>query len=270
MNYLIAKSGRYYHKILSQNTPILDVIDINNIDSVPFTANYHPEEDQWFRIDNFSSKSFYIEQCSNNFSTTSLNQITNQEFDKIRILCIIQNDQKFFQRITPNLYVRQKRFIDVSGTPKIVEHRQQLEITKESDAIYNSSNDALYFKSLSKIKSIFPGIETLNRAATQVEVNDFLGNTFIDLGTYDPNTVGIPNRKRIADIGSKYDNLSQSKKDSLLAYARTDSGLDLNSANNFIIDNELKLRKFLFALDQRFYYSDIYDEKRLANSVIVV
>lgn len=270
MNYLIAKSGRHYRKVLSQNEGILDDFSVDNITTVLYSTSYKLDEEEWFKIEAFSSQPFFIEQCALNFSTTSLNQISQTEFDKIRIIGVLQGTTCFFQKVVPSLYVRRKKFIDASGTPKIVEHRRQLEIQKESDAIYVGSMDTLFFKNLSKIKSIFPGIEELHREATQTEVNSFLGNGFIDTGTFDPTQVGSANRKRIADIGLKYNALTQPKKDDLLRYVKAKAQLQLNDQGNFIIDSEEQLKKLLYALDQRYYRSEIYEEDRLANSVIKV
>lgn len=270
MNYLIAKSGKHYRKVLSQAMNILDPFDHTQLSVVGFSTSYKLDEEEWFKVEAFSHKDFYIEQCEINYSTTSLNQISNEEFEKIRTLCILQGEIKFFQKITPSLYVRKKQFIDASATPKIVEHRRHLEITKESDAVYISSNDTMYFKNLSKIKSIFPGIEILHREATQGEVNTFLSNSFIDGDGLDRNKMGSANRKRIADIGLKFNALSQTKKDLLIQYAINNAGIDLNDQGSFVIDSEEKLKNLLYAMDQRYYYSDIYDENRLANSIKVI
>lgn len=270
MNYLIAKSGRQYYKVLSQRGNILPEFDNTQIVSVDFSPSYKLDEDEWYRIQTFSQKPFFIDQCNSEYSTTSINQISNEYFDKIKALCIIQSETKFFQKITSVLFVRRKRFIDASGTPKIVEYRSHLELMSESDAIYTSENDTLYFKDLSKIKSIFPGIEELHREATQDEVNSFLENNFVNCDNIDRNKVGSANRKRIADIGIKYNALPQVKKEMLIQYAKVKAGIDLNDEGKFIVDSEEKLKKLLYAMDERYYRSDIYEENRLANSVKVV
>lgn len=270
MNYLIAKSGRQYHKVLSQQKNILSPFDNTQIISVDFSPNYKLDEDEWYKIETFSQKPYFIDQCNSSYNTISINQISNEDFDKIKALCIIQSEAKFFQKITSILFVRRKRFIDASGTPKIVEYRCHLELMSESDAIYTSENDTLYFKNLSKIKSIFPGIEELHREATQDEVDSFLDNSFVNCESIDRNKVGSANRKRIADIGIKYNALPQVKKDLLIQYAKVKAGIDLNDDGNFIVDSEDKLKNLLYAMDERYYRSDIYEEDRLANSIRIV
>ena len=270
MNYLIAKSGRQYHKVLSQQKNILFPFDNTQIISVDFSPNYKLDDDEWYKIETFSQKPYFIDQCNSSYNTISINQISNEDFDKIKALCIIQSEAKFFQKITSISFVRKKRFIDASGTPKIVEYRSHLELMSESDAIYTSENDTLYFKNLSKIKSIFPGIEELHREATQDEVDLFLDNSFVNCERIDRNKVGSANRKRIADIGIKYNALPQVKKDLLIQYAKLKAGIDLNDDGNFIVDSEDKLKNLLYAMDERYYRSDIYEEDRLANSIRIV
>ena len=78
--------------------------------------------------------------------------------------------------------------------------------------MYLSNSDILYFKTLGKLKVIFPGIEVLHREATQDEVDAFVENDFISLSEITNISIGVQNRKRIADIGIKYNSLSDAKK----------------------------------------------------------
>ncbi len=147
---------------------------------------------------------------------------------------------------------------------------EQIEIREKPDAVYLKKADTLVFKDISKIKTIFPGIEEIQREATQPEVNSFLHHSFISTtNQYSSMNVGSLNRKRIADIGSKYTNLSNSNKHKLVEYAKKQSGLKMNNGK-FVINSEADLKNLLYAMDQRYYYADIYGENRLANSVRVV
>jgi hypothetical protein len=56
----------------------------------------------------------------------------------------------------------------------------------------------------------------LHREATQDEVDAFIENDFISLSTITSTSIGVQNRKRIADIGIKYNALSDEKKDQLI------------------------------------------------------
>lgn len=269
MKEVIAQIGREYKNVLSREDNILDVFRFDSMDIIDFSPSHKLEDDEWFQINNFSRQNYFIEECSENFSTASLNQIDNSNYKKIQAICIIQDNQRFFQKITPSLFVNKKTILDYSGEPKIVECRKQIEIKDESDAIYANDTDTLYFKFISKIKTIFPGIEILHRDATQPEVDDFLGNNFIVLSNYQSNRVGSMNRKRIADIGMKYNTLGIEKQKKLIEYAKSKSEVKIEN-DQFVISSENDLKNVLYAMDQRYYYADIYEENRIANSVRII
>lgn len=266
MNVLIGKVKSEYKNILSQKDEIVTKIDFSKVETIDFKPSHNLEGDEWFQIKNFSKQEFYIEQCDKNYSTASLSQVGNDEYKVLGCICIFQGGERHFQKITPALFVSKKTLLDYSGQPKIVEHRQQIEIRSESDAIYVISKDTLYFRNLSKIKSIFPGIEELHREATQKEVDKFIGHKFIKLNDYETRAVGTQNRKRIADIGKKFEKLSSDKKDKLIKYAKDKSGLKLDK-QAFEIGSDVDLKKLLYAMDQRYYYADIYEEERIASSI---
>jgi hypothetical protein len=271
MAELIAKTDSDYKNVLNQNNSIINYFDKTAIEAIEFTPNHKLEDKEWFYIANFSNQDFFISVCSNDFSTASLTQIVNNEYKKIQSIGVFQGSQKQFQRITPSYFVNRKTVLDYSGEPRIVEHSKQIQINKEkSDAIYLPESDTLYFKDISKIKGIFPGIEKLHREATQPEVDDFLNKDFISLSKYSSESVGTQNRKRIADIGEKYNRLSDNKKQQLIEYAKQKAGIDLVDNDTFKITSESDLKNLLYAIDQRYYYADIYEETRVANSIRVV
>ncbi len=269
MNELIAKTQSEYKNVLSQADSIVDVFDLNRIEAIDFTPSHKLEDEEWFRINNFSQQNFFIRECSNDFSTASLTQINNREYSSINCIVIIQDNQRHFQRITPSLFVNRKTILDYSGEPKIIKHRRQIEIRKKSDAVYLVDGDVLYFKNISKIKTIFPRIDELHREATQPEVDNFLQNDFILLSDYTSTSVGTQNRKRIADIGEKFNNLNEEKQQRLVTYAKEKAGIELEG-DAFKIKSDTDLKNLLYAMDQRYYYADIYEENRIANSVRVV
>ena len=269
MSELIGKVQDEYKNILNQQNNIIADLDIATIEAIDFTPSHKLDEDEWFRLTNFSRQDFYIAECDATYSTASLNQITNNEYENIAAIAIIQNRQKHFQRITPSLFVAQKTILDYSGAPQIVEHINQIEIRKESDAVYLAESDTLYFKNIGKLKLIFSGIEELHREATQEEVDAFVAHDFIVLDGVEANAIGALNRKRIADIGVKYNRLTQEKKNLLIAYARDKAGVDIKN-DAFKVQSETDLKKVLYAMDQRYYYADIYEENRVASSVRVI
>ena len=267
---LIAKVKYGLRSILSQENKILDQLDTEKIDTFEFDPSYKLEDDEWSYITDFSKGDFFIDLCKEDFSTASLGQIANDEYDEIQCIVIFQDGQKHFQRITPSRFVNRKTILDYSGEPKIVEHRKQLEVKLESDAIFITATDTLYFRQIARIKTIFLGIEELAREATQPEVDKFLNHGTIKLQEgYNTHSVGSHNRKRIADIGNKYLNLSSEKQQELIDYAKDKTGINFENGT-FKVGSETDLKNLLYAMDERYYYADIYEENRIANSVRVV
>ena len=128
----------------------------------------------------------------------------------------------------------------------------------------------LYFRQIARIKTIFPEIEELSREATQTEVDNFLNHgTIALLERYDTHSVGSHNRKRIADIGNKYLNLSPKKQQELIDYAKGKTGINFENGT-FKVGSETDLKNLLYAMDQRYYRAEIYAENRVANSIRVV
>ena len=270
MNSLIAKVGKEYKRVVAQDICIINNLSIGSFKEVDFTPTYKLDDEEWFKLSNFSEKEFFDAVCGSKYSTGSLSQISNDEYNQISSLTIFQEGQKHFQRITPSRYINKKTFLDFSGEPKIVDKCRQLEIKPDSDAVYDVNEDILYFKDITKIKYIFPGIEVLHREATKDEVDGFLKNDFIELNNYDTNKVGVNNRKLIADIGLKYKSLSGTMKKELIEYVKSKAGLNISGQGAFIISSEPDLKNLLYAMDQRYYYADIYKENRIANSVRVI
>src|SRR5690554_5408234 len=109
MSELIGKVQDEYKNILNQQANIIRDFDL--------TPSHKLDEDEWFRLTNFSERDFYIDQCNSSYSTASLNQIANDNYHQISAIAIIQNGQKHFQRITPSLFVNRKTILDYSGAP---------------------------------------------------------------------------------------------------------------------------------------------------------
>jgi hypothetical protein len=269
MTEILAKIKSEYKTILNQEDNVLNDFDLSSIEAIDFSPSQKLDDDQWFQINDFSEQDYFIDQCKADFSSASLNQIVNDDYASIFCIVISQSSKQYFQRITPSLFVSKKTILDYSGEPKIVEHRKQIEIRVESDAVYLVDSDTLYFKTIGKLKVIFPGIEMLHREATQDEVDAFIENDFISLSTITSTSIGVQNRKRIADIGIKYNALSDEKKDQLITYAKEQAGVEVKG-DSFVIKSEADLKNVLYAMDQRYYYADIYEEKRVANSVRIV
>tara|TARA_B100002049_G_C16066646_1_gene370785 strand:+ start:672 stop:1487 length:816 start_codon:yes stop_codon:yes gene_type:complete len=265
MNYLIAKLKTEFKSILSEKKEIVNNIAENFEEKIIYDPNHNLNEDEWFLLKNFSEMEFFIDELKSSFSQSSLNQIKNKQYKDIRFLLIFQGNQIHIQRITPSKFINRKTFLDYSGAPTITEQKEQIEIKETSDAVYFKKEDQLIFRDLGKLKPIFIGISELHREATEEEVSQFLAIPFILLNNFDDKKVGTLNRKRIADVKVKYDNLSRRKRSLLIKYAKENAGIDI-SDDKLEIKNDIDLKNLLYAMDQRYYFADIYEEKRIATS----
>lgn len=139
------------------------------------------------------------------------------------------------------------------------------------DAIYQKDSDALVFRSLATISSIFTGIDRLYKEATKVEVETFLDNSFVELSNgYGVEKVSKPNRKRVALAMSTLAEMPDEDRNQMLSYIHSycEEELKFDAENNkFEIKSDQELKLLLYGIEQRFYTTPIGKEKRLANSV---
>lgn len=276
MNYLVSKTkgvqGEFFKVLSSEGDIYLMPQNIQN--GVPYSPSYKLDEDEWFTIDDFSNKEFFIEFLSRTFISTDYNQVTLQNYSKLEYLCSVQGETYFFQKIYESNLIK-KKFLSMSATPVLVDSENEpiLIINKIPDAIYDKESDLLYFKKLSALTSIFRGIEILYKEATQVETEQFLQSNFIRLEEgYNVNKVKTANRKRIALAMDTLGTYSSRDQRSIFAYTKEYCG-ELQYDENkkfFRITSEDDLKKLLYGIEQRYYTTLLGNEKRLANSVMVL
>ncbi|MFI8711987.1 ATP F0F1 synthase synthase [Brevibacillus brevis] len=273
MNYLVAKTkgvrGEFY-KVIS-DTEIFSLPE-DLVNRVAYDPSYKLEEDEWFTIDNFSEQEFCIDFLKKRFFSTDYNQISVSEYNKIEYLCAVQGNLYFFQKISDSLLIK-KKFISLSATPVFIQNEPIVIVNKIPDAIYDNNLDVLYFKKLSTISSIFRGIDSLYKEATQSETEQFLQNDFIQLEEgYDASKVKTANRKRIALAMDTLATYSNQDRQSIFAYIKEyceDLQYD-ERKSNFKLKSEEDLKKLLYGIEQRYYTTMLGGEKRLANSVLVL
>lgn len=273
MNYLIAKTrgarGEFF-KVLSEGTDIYSLPE-DLVNRVTYDPSYRLEEDEWFSIDNFSEKEFFIDFLRRSFNSTDYNQIAVHDYNKIEYLCAFQNNLYFFQKISDSLFIR-KKYLSLSVTP-VLQNKGIIIVNKIPDAVYDKKSDVLCFRKLSTISSIFRGIDTLYKEATQTETEQFLQNNFIRLEEgYNANMVKTANRKRIALAIDTLDTYSSEDRKSIFAYIKEYcEDLQYDESNSyFILKSEEDLKKLLYGIEQRYYTTVLGGEKRLANSVLVL
>jgi hypothetical protein len=270
MNHLLAKTkGRNgdYFKVIS-NKEIFELPDdLNN--PKEYDTDYKLEDDEWFAIENFSEKEYFIDFLTQRFISTDYNQIAVGDYSKIDYLCSYQTGVYYFQKLSSSQIIR-KKYFSFSEAPTLVENEPIIVIDSYPDAIYVKSDDLLYFKKLTSITSIFKGIDELYKEATQQETEDFLENDFILLDNeYTAEKVKKANRKRIAMAMATLQRFTPQEKRDIFGYIREyceDLNFDEND-ENFTISDEEELKKLLYGIEQRYYTTRTGGERRLANSI---
>jgi len=271
MNHLIAKTkdkNDNYFKVISDKEIFQLPDDLGN--PKDYDSNYKLEDDEWFVIEGFSQKSYCIEFLKKNFNSTEYNQISKNNYNKIQFLCSIQNDIYYFQKVTPSQLI-EKKFLSLSTAPSIIENKPIIIIKTFPDAIYKKSEDTMFFKNLSAIFTIFKGIDVLYREATQKETEDFLENDFIELkDNYGVNKIKKTNRKRIAIAMDTLKYFNQQDKTKIFQYIKEYcNDLEFNEKKaKFKIGTENELKQLLYGIEQRYYTTPLWNEKRLANSIV--
>lgn len=271
MNQLVARvKGRkkpFFYKLISDRK-IYD-FDISAVSLVEYSSEYLLDEDSWFKIDNFSKQPFFLDFLGKQFVSSEYNIIPKSKYKDIAYLCSVQNNEYFFQKVTPSSYVT-KTFLALGDELVIENNVDRVVINTFPDAIYFKKEDRLIFRNLATISSIFNGIDILYKEATQEEVQKFIDFNFIKLSDcYDIQNVGKSNRKRIALALSTFEKMTDDDKDAIFDYIQeycTDLKFE-KSTKNFEISSEEEMKFLLYGIEQRFYTTIYGQEKRLANSI---
>lgn len=256
-------------KLISSHT-LYENTNVRLAACVPYSPDHNLDEDSWFKVEQFSQQEFCIELLKSDFDSKDYYDLNKKQFPNIAYLLAIQGDNFYFQKVTPSLFIK-KKFIGFGEVAAIEEANNRLVINDHPDAIYFKESDALVFRNLAAISSIFKGIDALYREATQQETESFLQSGFIDLkDNYDASKVSKPNRKRIALAMDSLAKMSAQDKVDILAYIDDYCEQKLKfdqEAKQFEISTDEELKLLLFGIEQRFYTTLFGKEKRLANSV---
>lgn len=279
MNHLVAQikkrgTGVKTFKILSGEVVYELPRDLEN--PKVYSSDYKLEDDEWFHIPDFSNTDYCIELLKKDFISADYDQIDSDQLKNLKFLCSYQIHSGveffYFQRLSSTHYLRKKWF-KISDTPMLEKESPLIVINPIADAIYNRSNDTLYFKNLPPISGIFKGISELYKEATKQETEAFLANEFIFLeNDYNAELVKIPNRKRISLAMETINSFNQKEKKQIFSYIKDYcKKLKYNDTkSHFSISDEEELKQLLWGIEQRYYTTPVGNERRVANSVSVV
>lgn len=273
MDHVFAKTKghgkKLIFKLISDRT-LFSVIEIDLAFCIEYIPDHNLDEDAWFKVGEFSQKAFCLDFLKEGFDSKDYDDLKKDQFTKIAYIFSTQGSDFYFQKISPSLFIC-KKSIAFGEVAKIEEGESRLIVNNKPDAIYFKNSDTLVFRSLPSISSIFNGIDELYKEATNEEVGDFLGESFISLGAgFGVQSVSKPNRKRIALAMASLVNMTPQDRSDMLAYINDycNSKLSFDAeSGKFEVTKDDELKLLLYGVEQRFYTTPFGKQKRLANSV---
>lgn len=272
MDYLIAKIKKEkenpYEKLWSGEKEVYTMpLDLDG--SIPYEAGRVLDDDEWFKIENFTEQEFCIDILKSEFRTTDYPEANKSKTSTIEFICDYRDNVYFFQRILKTSLLVQKR-LTLGDNISLDSGEKSIVINDVPDAIFVEESNILYFKKLQRISAIFNGIEELYKEATNEETESFVENDFIQLGNgYRVDKIKTMNRKRIAMVMDTLKSFNQKQRKEVLDYThKYYPHLKYQSKEGvFTVDNEDEMKYLLWGIEQRYYTTPITKENRVANSV---
>lgn len=272
MDFLFVKTkGKKgsFCKVLSDQQVYCDIPSFD--DNRPYNDELHLCEDQWFVLANFSQKEYAPSLVKEEFNAAKWSQIDREDYGKIDYIISVQDDgnQLIFQNVTNSLIYKRQSLLSLDDQPSLLNKEHLLVIHQQADAYYQRENDCLYFQRLSSITSIFPGINELYNEATDVEVEAVLSLPMLNLAAdFTKDKVKTANRRRIREALDMYNQYDDQQKEQLPQYVNKycQDPFFNDVTRKFDIKDEKTLTLFLNGLCQRYYTTEISQEKKVALS----
>lgn len=262
-----------YRTILTKVNKDIFNIELKEIESIKYNCNTILSDNEWFFIEEFTKQNYCLEILKNNFSTARYNDLEKNCIKELHYI-LIENEKNnciYIQKITKSTIIKQKMIPLVNKDYKLLENETLLLFKSCPDAILDTKEDKFYFRNLSILTSIFRGIETLYREATDEDIDEFISNKFIKLDeNYTKNKIKSNNRKKILLVNEILNKLPEYSKNKLLDYTSKYCDKLIYKDGIFEISNEKELKELLYGLQERYYTTEIGREKRIANSIISI
>lgn len=228
-------------------------------------------DNQWFVLENFSAKDYAPSLVKDVFNAAAWSQIDRDDYEKIDYIVSIQDDgnKLIFQNVTTSLVYKRQCWLSLDDQPSLLNKEHLLVIHKNADAYYLRNENRLFFQKLSAITSIFPGINELYNEATDNEVDTALQLDMLNVAPgFTKEKVKTANRRKIKEALDMYNNYSAPQKAQLPQYLQKYCpGLAFDPATQkFGITDEKTLTQLLNGLCQRYYTTEISNEKKVALS----
>lgn len=257
-------------KVLSDQTIYKIEDDLTSF--VPYEPDHNLDPETWFGIEKFSEKPYFLDWLGRPFVSADYDQMSALEGKQIDYICAYQEDNVYcFQKIVKSHYLSKRMFISIGDEFSLESDKIFLIVNKSPDAIYLKDRDILLFKSLPTITSIFKGIDTLYREATETETSQFLCKSFIALrGGFSAQKVSKPNRHRISMAVETMEKFNNTQQQEVITYIHGYCPTLSYQNGAFSIGTDNELKQLLYGIEQRYYTTIITKEKRLANSILAI
>ena len=126
-------------------------------ESIIYSPSTLLDENCWYKIIEFSSTPYFPNVLSTPLSSADYNTLNKDEFLSIDYIISYQEGVFYYQNIGKS-NLQPKSMIHCGDDYRFVKDDKCININKEPDALYCLSSDALYFKNLFKITSMFKAI----------------------------------------------------------------------------------------------------------------
>lgn len=270
MDFLFVKTkGKQgtFRKVLSNQTVYNDIPGFD--DKRQYNDELNLRDGQWFVLEHFSEKDYAPILIKEDFNSAAWSQISREDYDKIDYIVSVQNDGNLliFQNVTTRLIYKRQSLLSLDEQPSLINKDHTLVINTYADAYYVHNTDSLYFKRLSNITSIFSGINELYNEATDAEVDSLFRLSMLHIDPdFTRDKVKTANRRKIKEALDMYNNYTTEQKTQLPNYLKkycSDLVYD-EHLGKFEISTEKTLTLLLNGLCQRYYTTEISNEKKVA------
>lgn len=272
MDFLMTRTkGRGFADFIVMTSDTSFYQDINIVKGIAYNNEYKLQDGEWFVLDSFTQKSYCWNLLKAPFDSTAYSNLPRNKYPKMSCLYAVQDNTFYFQKMT-NGKVLQKKLLSFSlnAEPICLNMDYAVVINDIPDAVYNSHDNKLFFRRLSDVTNIFVGIDELYKEATESETTDFLNLDLLNVDAdFTADKVKTANRRRIKEAMDKYNSFTEQQKEGLHKYLQkynTNLPYEPNT-RKFKISSETELTDLLNGINQRYYTTEIDEEKRLANSV---
>lgn len=258
-----------YYKFL--NTPDkLYEVKLDSIVKKNYSNRARLKKHEWFILENISTKTCCLNILKNYKGDAEYSQIDSsilKALNKLEYICWVEDNNNFFiQKITSGKCIVKAKAIN--RTFEVIDVEPFIKIEEIPDAIYIKNEDVLLFKSVSKIKSIFVGIEEISKTATKEEINSFMQNPILNLNfSFDSEKFDNKTLEQIHYAHNFFSNMDEQKKSALMQYIK-DNKPEILEGDLIKIENEKDLQYALDSIQQNFYTTPITGEKRIVDTII--